>query len=269
MSSLLNLSPNHFSDLITSISTDLRIHHHRLLLLLLSPSLFSQTLSHLHSLSLSNKTLLLARFLLSSLHLLFPSSSTLHRRHHLRLPDLDAAILLFTMCQVYTPNHHHPTNWHATISNYVLNSTLTLSGLGLHGLISKYVDMAVKCRRLVDVAMSGGLIHCEKQVAASVRVVIGFPSVQCDKQGEECVVCKEEMELGRDLCRLPCDHVFHWMCILKWLRRRNTCPCCRMELETDDVFFEIDRIWRKAAGMCARRCATSGGAGGGGLRRQG
>ncbi|KAH7676828.1 hypothetical protein IHE45_07G043000 [Dioscorea alata] len=238
MSSLLNLSPNNFSDLITSITSDLRIHHHRLLLLLLSPSLFSQTLSHLHSLSLSHKTLLLARLLLSSLHLLFPSSSSsaFHHRHRLRLPDLDAAILLFTMCQVYTPNHH-PINWHATISNYVLNSTLSLSGLGLHGLISKYVDMAVKCRRLVDVAMSGGLIHCEKQVAASVRVVIGLPSVQCDKEGQECVVCKEEMEVGRDLCR--------------------------MELETDDVFFEIDRIWRKAAGMCARRCATSGGATGG------
>ncbi|KAF3946469.1 hypothetical protein CMV_027267, partial [Castanea mollissima] len=25
--------------------------------------------------------------------------------------------------------------------------------------------------------------------------------------------------------------------------KRNTCPCCRFELPTDDVFGEIQRLW--------------------------
>lgn len=83
-----------------------------------------------------------------------------------------------------------------------------------------------------------------KEVAAAPAVVVALPSVdvKCGGGGE-CVICKEDMREGREVCELPCGHLFHWMCILPWLRKRNTCPCCRFRLPADDVFGEIERLW--------------------------
>lgn len=81
------------------------------------------------------------------------------------------------------------------------------------------------------------------EVAASAAAVVALPAVEVAVGGRECVICKEEMRVGRDVCELPCQHLFHWMCILPWLGKRNTCPCCRFRLPSDDVFGEIQRLW--------------------------
>jgi hypothetical protein len=46
-----------------------------------------------------------------------------------------------------------------------------------------------------------------------------------------CQICLEPYEVGDKIAlskynRL-CDHAFHQKCITSWLRRNNTCPCCR------------------------------------------
>lgn len=79
--------------------------------------------------------------------------------------------------------------------------------------------------------------------AASAATVVSLPAVEVTVGGRECVICKEEMRVGRDVCELPCQHLFHWMCILPWLGKRNTCPCCRFRLPSDHVFGEIQRLW--------------------------
>lgn len=92
----------------------------------------------------------------------------------------------------------------------------------------------------------GGVRGGEKEgrdVAAAVAAVVGLPSVDGSGADQCCVICKEEMGEGRDVCELPCKHLFHWLCILPWLKKRNTCPCCRFRLPTDDVFGEIERLW--------------------------
>lgn len=90
--------------------------------------------------------------------------------------------------------------------------------------------------------VSGGSGKEGREVGASVAAVAALPSVS-GVSGKECAICKEEMKEGRDVCELPCEHSFHWICILPWLKKKNTCPCCRYRLPTDDVYGEIERLW--------------------------
>lgn len=161
------------------------------------------------------------------------------------------------MCEVYDRKEASVVvDWRAKIAEYLVERTLSMDGLGAQGweIVSRYVDAAVKCRRLLEVVSGGrsraragaGEVKARSDLAASVAAVVSLPSVECERAGWECVVCKEEIEIGRDVCVLPCDHGFHWGCILPWLRKRNTCPCCRFELPTDDVFSEIERVWKTA-----------------------
>ncbi|RDX81830.1 E3 ubiquitin-protein ligase SGR9, amyloplastic, partial [Mucuna pruriens] len=259
MTALTTLSPSQFSDLTHSILTATHHHHRRLSSLLSSPTLFSLTLHRLHSLSLPQKTLLVARHLLSSLHLLTatsPPPSTATRQR-----DLDAALLLLLLCQTH---NHNPealetpfSEWRKNLINLFRDSFLTLSfaplGACAGTVLIPFVENVARCWRLVCALDCGGGKEVG-EVAASAAMVVALPSVEVSVGGRECVICKEEMRIGRDVCELPCQHLFHWMCILPWLGKRNTCPCCRFRLASDDVFGEIQRLWELLVKMDRDSC---------------
>jgi hypothetical protein len=46
----------------------------------------------------------------------------------------------------------------------------------------------------------------------------------------KCTICLMELSEGTDVILLPCEHIFHEKCIIKWLKVHNTCPLCRYEL---------------------------------------
>lgn len=248
MAALSTLAPTQFSDLTHSILSATHHHRRRLAALLSSPTLFSLTLHHLHTLSLPQKTLIVARHLLSSLHLLAatsPPPSTATRQR-----DLDAALLLLLLCETH---NHNPealdapfSEWRRNLSNLFNDSLLTLSlapvGTCPATVLIPFVETVTRCWRLVSALDCGGGKEVG-EVAASAATVVALPSVEVRNGGRECVICKEEMGIGRDVCELPCQHLFHWMCILPWLGKRNTCPCCRFRLPSDDVFGEIQRLW--------------------------
>ncbi|CAJ1958317.1 unnamed protein product [Sphenostylis stenocarpa] len=51
-----------------------------------------------------------------------------------------------------------------------------------------------------------------------------------DKDEEEednCFICLEDFKYGDNAARLPCTHVCHYDCILKWFVHSATCPFCR------------------------------------------
>lgn len=262
MEALSSLTPSHLSDLIQSISSFFHLLCRRLHSILSVPTLFNLTLQNLQSLSLREKSLLIARHLLTNLTILttsvinttssLSSSSTVHS---VKLRDLDAVALLLLLCELrqHCPEilEIHPSHWRGVLSSYyVSNNTLNLSGIEVSSaqILIKYVEMVTKCKRFVNAMCCRG--KESRDVATSEAIVVALPSVEVmSSDGRECAICKEEMKEGRDVCKLPCDHLFHWMCILPWLRKRNTCPCCRLRLPTDDVFGEIERLWEILAKM--------------------
>ena len=49
--------------------------------------------------------------------------------------------------------------------------------------------------------------------------------------GNQCVICMEDIEIGRNMMRLDCDgqHTFCQVCIERWFDEHKTCPTCRHE----------------------------------------
>ncbi|RAL48835.1 hypothetical protein DM860_001155 [Cuscuta australis] len=245
MAALSTLSPSVLSQLTRHLTATFHHRSRRLSALLSSPTLFSLTLHHLHTLSLPQKSLLISRHLLSHLsllatHALLPASSPVTT-----LRDLDAALLLLLLCDLHRTDpgalDAPPSRWRDALCRRAAGRALTLPA----GALSEFVDLVARCKNFVDA--TGGRDGKEgREVAASVVAVVALRSVEVgggEAGGRECVICKEEMRVGRDVCELPCQHLFHWMCILPWLHKRNTCPCCRLELPTDDVSGEIKRLW--------------------------
>lgn len=49
-----------------------------------------------------------------------------------------------------------------------------------------------------------------------------------DYPGQECSICLSEFEPNAEVNHLTCGHVFHSVCLEKWLNYWNTtCPLCR------------------------------------------
>ncbi|KAF3448571.1 hypothetical protein FNV43_RR09284 [Rhamnella rubrinervis] len=45
-----------------------------------------------------------------------------------------------------------------------------------------------------------------------------------------CAVCLEELSVGTEATCMPCSHLYHEDCILKWLQKSTLCPLCRFVL---------------------------------------
>ncbi|KAG2619328.1 hypothetical protein PVAP13_3NG140943 [Panicum virgatum] len=268
MAALLNVPAARLHPLVRALAADARRLRCRLAFLLLSPPHFARALARLRSMPLPGKAALLGRVLLRSLLLLLPALCPAggddYRRNHLLLPqpDLDAALLLLAMCDSYSPaaaasSSPSPVDWRAVIVDGVVASALSVSGLGPTpwAALAPYVDAAAKCRRFVDVAApSAAAKDGGGSGAASHAAVLALPPAAGD--GAPCAICREAMPpVRRGVCALrPCGHRFHLRCALRWLARRNTCPCCRAELPAQDAAVETRRLWR-----AVERTARGGG----------
>ena len=65
----------------------------------------------------------------------------------------------------------------------------------------------------------------DEQIAELPRMEISEQATDDAK----CTVCLERYIVGETVCWLPCSHGFHYDCIGPWVKRKNSCPCCRSE----------------------------------------
>ncbi|KAL9890990.1 uncharacterized protein ACN427_009746 isoform 1-T5 [Glossina fuscipes fuscipes] len=55
---------------------------------------------------------------------------------------------------------------------------------------------------------------------------------ETDDDAEKCAICLSLFEIGNDVRRLPCMHLFHTDCVDQWLVTNKHCPICRVDIET-------------------------------------
>ena len=46
----------------------------------------------------------------------------------------------------------------------------------------------------------------------------------------ECPICYEEITCDSGVTKLACSHSFHLKCIVTWILKSETCPCCRKDV---------------------------------------
>lgn len=62
-------------------------------------------------------------------------------------------------------------------------------------------------------------------------------SISCyftNGESSECCICKDEMQVGCEVLKLHCRHIYHTSCVEAWLESQNTCPMCRAEMPIDE-----------------------------------
>lgn len=65
---------------------------------------------------------------------------------------------------------------------------------------------------------------------SSKIVPIIFPKASEYTDSKECSICFNNIKSYHNGI-LPCGHMFHSDCILKWIERSSTCPLCRQSLK--------------------------------------
>ncbi|KAI3446542.1 hypothetical protein Pfo_029134 [Paulownia fortunei] len=74
---------------------------------------------------------------------------------------------------------------------------------------------------------------------ASRTSIDALPTIKISKKhvraDSTCAVCKERFELGSQVRKLPCKHLYHSDCIVPWLEQRSSCPVCRQQLTSQQT----------------------------------
>ncbi|GMY38560.1 E3 ubiquitin-protein ligase AIP2-like [Fagus crenata] len=79
-----------------------------------------------------------------------------------------------------------------------------------------------------------GLISLKLDIVTTYRFLddpgTGLKQVTLSSSNESCTICLEDFPAGSCVTRMPCSHVFHRSCIVRWLIKRPHCPVCRKHM---------------------------------------
>lgn len=53
-----------------------------------------------------------------------------------------------------------------------------------------------------------------------------------EDQSEACMICQESFQKGDLLADLQCGHDLHFACLEEWIKRKDVCPFCEVQIAT-------------------------------------
>jgi hypothetical protein len=72
------------------------------------------------------------------------------------------------------------------------------------------------------------MLHC--RWSESAVQALALEVVKIEETNSECAICLQDLLVGAEAAKLPCSHVYHCGCIVKWFDRSNQCPLCRSQV---------------------------------------
>ncbi|KAJ9709234.1 hypothetical protein PVL29_000945 [Vitis rotundifolia] len=100
----------------------------------------------------------------------------------------------------------------------------------------RLVTMHVRNERvLIDLATRESMIENEgrgKGMIPATDISIKALKTETILESESCMICLEELSGGSEVIVMPCSHIFHGSCIIRWLKQSHVCPICRFEMPT-------------------------------------
>jgi hypothetical protein len=74
------------------------------------------------------------------------------------------------------------------------------------------------------------LLETTKSTNSDGRSVLPI-KIKFGCQEKECSICCETYEVGQEIYKLSCRHVYHKECLSRWVNTRASCPLCRLPIE--------------------------------------
>ncbi|KAI3983740.1 hypothetical protein MKX01_001144 [Papaver californicum] len=74
-------------------------------------------------------------------------------------------------------------------------------------------------------------LEFKKALAEKLKSDFGMTKGLVLKDGEDCSICLQILEVGDNALILKCSHIFHEKCMSEWLRIKPNCPVCKFDVK--------------------------------------
>eukprot|EP00742_Colponemidia_sp_Colp-10_P001642 GILJ01001761.1.p1 GENE.GILJ01001761.1~~GILJ01001761.1.p1 ORF type:complete len:298 (-),score=34.81 GILJ01001761.1:233-1030(-) len=111
-------------------------------------------------------------------------------------------------------------------------------------------DASVFLQSIMGAFSDPGMFENSGPPPASRDARFNIPVITVDTHEKEtCAICQEAFPINSKAKQLPCQHLFHFDCILPWLEQHNSCPTCRSSLPSEKLYFDdiADKIKKRDA----------------------